>query len=75
VTTSTSGADTHRAAAAALDIVSEAVTAELLARKRLDDAVKAALGTPGVTQVHIATVLGMTARGLRKRLATRQETS
>ncbi len=61
----------HAAAQAALDVVREAVTADRAARRKLDDAVRAALAVPGVTQEQVAALLEISARGLRKRLADR----
>ena len=82
MTTTSGGADTLRAAAAALDRVAELVAehdaaqaaAEAL-RQRVDDAARAALLLPGVTQERVAPILHLTTRGLRKRLTTRQETT
>jgi hypothetical protein len=62
------GAVDHRAAQAALDSVREAVTADRIARQRLDRAIREALAVPGVTQGQVAALLGISARGLRKRL-------
>lgn len=76
MTTSTSGAATLRAAAAALDRVADLVAK----RDRLDAeilaAVRAAAARTDITQEQIAPLLGLTtARGLRKWLAARQETT
>jgi hypothetical protein len=76
VTTSTSGADTLRAAAAALDRIAELVAARTLLDAEILAAVRAADAHPDITQEQIAPLLGLTTtRGLRKWLAARQEAS
>lgn len=63
------GAVDHRAAQSALDEVATLLLEADESRQRLARATSAALALPGVTQAQVAAVLGITVRGLRKRLA------
>lgn len=73
--TTSGGAVDHRAAQAALDEVAELLGEADAARQRLDRATVAALAVPGVTQAQVAAVLGITVRGLRKRLDAAPDTA
>lgn len=63
------GAVDHRAAAAALDRITDLLARRAELDTELAQAARDALTLPGVSQAQVAHQLGITARGLRKRLA------
>lgn len=63
------GADTLRAGAAALDHLADLVARRDQLEHQITEAARTALTLPGVTQEHVAPILGIRPRQLRNRLA------